>query len=108
MKLIRQQIKLLKILCSRPNKNLREAIIKNPNVLKALTEISYNILRGNIKLSPITTAQLQRYKKTLRQLASRKTTCTHKRHLINQCGGGAFLPLILGPVISMLAGSLLK
>lgn len=87
---------------------LFKAIIKgaSPNVIKIICEIIYNILRGNVELKPEIRRKLKQYKKELRCMVCRKHSLTSKRRVLNQKGGGVFLPLIIGSVLSGLAGSL--
>ena len=56
-------------------------------------------------VSPHTLIQLRRQSKKLRKLVSAKTSINTKRRMLSQRGG--FLPLILAPIISALAGSVI-
>lgn len=87
---------------------LRKAIIKNsnPEVIKAISEISHNTLKGNNKICAKTKQKLSGYKRQLRVLACPKQTINAKRKTIIQRGG--FLPLLIGSVLSGLIGSYLN
>lgn len=87
---------------------LSRAIIKNsrPEIVELLCEIIYNILRGNVKLTPKIQSKLKQYKRKLRCMVCRKRSISSKRKILNQKGGAVFLPLILGSVLSGLAGSI--
>lgn len=93
---------------------LRKLILMNcsPDVIKTLTEIAFNAVRGNIKLlTPEIISELGKHKHTLRKL-SRCIYCSSKsnsgrhhadtkkaRNILSQRGG--FFPLI--PLLTMLA-----
>lgn len=87
---------------------LFNAVIKNckSNLIRLLCEIVYNILRGNVKLKPNILNKLRQYKKELRCMVCRKRSISSKRRVLNQKGGGVFIPLIIGSVLSGLANSL--
>lgn len=65
-----------------------------------------NVLRGNVQLNTTVKSKLKQYKKVLRCMACPKQSVTSKRRLITQKGGGAFLPIIIGSVLSGLVSSL--
>lgn len=86
----------------------RKALLQNitPGLLKCLCECSLNVLKGNVKLSPSQKRLLSRHKKVLRSLADRKTSVKRKKQLLIQKGG--FLPALLGPILSTIAGLFIK
>ena len=57
-------------------------------------------------VSPHTSKQLRRQSKKLRKLVSAKTSISTKRRMLSQRGG--FLPMLLAPIISALAGTLIS
>lgn len=75
------------------------------NLIKTICEIIHNILRGNVNLKPETRSALEKYKKELRCLACTKRNTQKKRKIIIQKGAG-FVPLIIGSILSSLAGSI--
>lgn len=87
---------------------LRSAIIKNstPNLIKTLSEISLNTLKGNIEHTPEIRKKLKKYKKKIRCLACSKQSTSSKRRILVQKGG--FLPLLIGSVLSGIIGELLQ
>lgn len=93
---------------------LRQAILKkaNPALIDTISEISKNILNGNVPLKPKTKSSLRKYKEILRKLSSQhpnKLSCKKRRQLLcrkNQTGG--FLPLLLEPVIAGLVTALIS
>lgn len=88
---------------------LFKAIIKNsnPELIKVICEIIFNILRGNVQLNANIVEKLRNYKKSLRCIACRKHSLSTKRRILIQKGGGAFLPIIIGSVLSGLTTSLI-
>jgi 3-dehydroquinate synthetase len=107
MKLIKKYCKILHILCQkRVDKKIQCSLLQSPEVIKALSEVAYNILRGNINISGEQKKKLLKYKHILRKLARKQYSCQQKRKII-QRGGGAFLPLLL-PVIGSLLASIIK
>lgn len=87
---------------------LFKAIIQNsnPELITIICEIIFNVLRGNVQLNGRIRNKLKQYKKVLRCIACPKQSIASKRRLINQKGGGVFLPIIIGSVLSGLIGSL--
>lgn len=87
---------------------LLKAIVKesSPTLIKLLCEFIYNILRGNVQLNAGVQKKLRQYKKELRCMVCRKRSLAAKRHILIQRGGGIFLPLVIGSVLSGLTGSL--
>ena len=77
---------------------IRTALLKYKPLNHTLCEICLNVLRGTVKASP----QLNKYKKLIRMLAKGK--CIRKL----QTGGAAFLPVLLAPIISLLAEKLIS
>ena len=71
----------------------------NQDIIDCLCEASKNILKGNLPVSSHCYKKLCRYKKTLRELATKKTAAKKRRALLVQRGG--FLPLILGPLLGL-------
>lgn len=87
---------------------LQSAIMRHcdVNVIKALSEISLNTLKGNLKVSVKTKAKLKKYKTTLRKMACSKTKTSAKRNILVQKGG--FLPTLIGVVLSSVLGKLME
>lgn len=84
--------------------NLRKAILKesDKSLIFAICEICDNLLQGNIPLSEAQRQQLKRFRTILRRLAQRGEGWQTKRQYLVQKGGGAFLPLLLSAVASIL------
>jgi hypothetical protein len=75
------------------------------SLIRTVSQVAKNTIKGNIPLSPRQKQRLRRHKKTLRALSLAKSSLNKKRKLLIQ-KGGAFLPLLLGPILSAVAGSL--
>ena len=83
-----------------------KAIIRSSDrdLVNTLCECCFNVLKGNVQLTPSQKKKLQRHKNTLRQLSNKKHSLKRKRHLLQK---GGFLGALLGPVIGIL-GTLLR
>ena len=79
--------------------------VKNasPELLKAISEIVLNMLKGIIPLSPQQKQRLSRYKNVFRALAKKGLSAVKKRKLLVQKGGGAGLAVLLPIALSLLA-----
>lgn len=88
----------------------RRAIIRGADkkLIHCLCELSHNVLKGNIDISPKQFFRLNRYRRSLRELADQKLSINRKKDLLlsnSQVGG--FLPIlasIAAPLISGLLG----
>jgi hypothetical protein len=101
---VKQHIDVLKVLKNKPK--LRKAIVSasSKELILALCEIIANVLSGNVKLSPSEKQKIQKYNSVLRKLVDKSTKVRAKKQLILQKGG--FLPVILGPALTILASVL--
>jgi predicted RNA-binding Zn ribbon-like protein len=67
----------------------------------AAREMSYNTLRGNVRLNPAQKKALTRYKAALRKLAAHSTSQTERKRVVLQKGHGIFsilLPLLASAI----------
>lgn len=107
---VKRQANVLKVL-AKAHPHVCHAIIKgaNKDLLQCLAECAYNILRGNVALTPSQKKSLTKYKKQIRQVADKKTILKRKRQIVQK---GGFLPALLAPllssVIAPLAGKAVK
>lgn len=101
---VRQNATMLRFLCGAKPALVR-AVMKGapPDLIKAISECSLNVLKGNVHLTPAQKRRLCKYKRNLRLLA-KKTTSTKEKKKIIQKGG--FLGALLKPVLSVLGGIL--
>lgn len=79
----------------------RKALLKayDTNRIRTICECAYNVLRGNVPLSPKRKAQLGKYKTVLRKVVKRGEGWKKKRNYLVQQGGGFFIPLLLSTVL---------
>ena len=105
--LVKRALPLLKLLAE-ANPKLKKTIIKyaTPDVVKAISEIALNMLKGVIKLTSNQKHRLSRYKKEFRSLGKKGISVKRKRKLLVQKGGGAGLSILLPIAISYLTRNL--
>ena len=84
---------------------LRKAIIEHatPDLIHAVTEIVYNMLKGVIELTPDQKRRLSRHKEEFRALVNKKLSVKKRRKILNQKGTGAALAALIPIAISLLA-----
>ena len=104
MRLRRQSSTLKKLARGRPT--VTKPIIKDASreLLNTLSECSFNVLQGVVPLSTKQRKQLCRYKKHLREIASKRVSQKRKRAILMR---GGFLGSLLTPILSVL-GSILS
>lgn len=71
--------------------------------LNAVGEIVQNLLRGVIPLPEYNLKKLRRYKNPIRKLGRKKISKRLRKSILIQHGG--FLPLVLSPLLSLVAGA---
>ena len=103
--LVKRALPHLKLLAE-AKPELKKAIIKHASadVVKAISEIALNMLKGVIKLTPKQKQRLSRYKKEFRSLGKKGISVNRKRKLLVQRGGAAGLVILLPIALSLLAG----
>ena len=84
---------------------LRKAIIEHatPDLIHAVTEIVYNMLKGVIELTPDQKRRLSRHKEEFRALVNKKLSIKKKRRILNQKGTGAGLATLIPIALTLLA-----
>ena len=75
------------------------------NLRRAIREVSYNLINGNITLTEDDKKKLTRFKKILRLLADPKTKKLRFRRIVTQTGSG-FLPLLIPLIVSAVSSML--
>ena len=102
--LVKRHILCIQALNRYKNNKLRRAILANADadLICALAECAYNILKGNVPLTPTHRRRLIKYRKELRELAKRRLPIARRRHILQEQTGG-FLSALLAP----LAGSVI-
>ena len=93
---------LLRAYRKKDTRKLRALLLSGGQPLqRAIREVAFNLLQGNVRLKPHQASRLKRFKTCVRNLAKKKTSLK-KRLLIEQKGG--FLSALLGPLMSILPG----
>ena len=113
--LVKRHILCIQALNRYKSAKLRRAIIANADadLLCALVECAYNILKKNIPLTELQRRRLNKYRKNLRQLSQRRTPAAERRRLLlqPQVGEGqrrGFLSAFLAPLVSSVFLPLLR
>lgn len=85
----------------------RTALLKasSDKLIHCICECIYNVLKGKLTLKKEDHQKLKKHKNILRKLISKGGKTKDRKKIIIQ-KGGAFLPIILGSVLSGLLGSL--
>jgi hypothetical protein len=96
----------LKFLCKTKHQ-YRKALLKSADkdLVHCICECAHNTLLGKVPLTKTQKSKLSKHKSTLRKLAKRGASLAKRKKVIFQ-KGGAFLPLLLAPVISGVLSSL--
>ena len=106
---VKRALPLLQVIAKSKPK-VRNAIIEHgpTDLIKAISEIVLNVLKGVIKITPRQKKRLARDKNKLRALTSNKVSQKIKRKFLSQKGGGGgLLASVLVPVaIAALSGQL--
>lgn len=76
----------------------------NEDEINCICECVHNVLQGKVPLEENNKKKLKKYKSVLRKLVRKGTNKIRKNILVQK--GGAFLPIILGSILSALLGSL--
>ncbi len=82
---------------------LRKSLLENAenSLIQCICECCYNILNGNIELTPAEKKKLRTSCSTIRYLGSNKGSLKNKREILVQKGG--FLPALIAPIIGLAA-----
>lgn len=96
-KRVREQGGILSTLATAKPKLVR-SIIKGADreLIQCICECAYNVLKGNVSITPAQRAKLCKYKNGVRELVKKSTSVKRKRQLIQR---GGFLSALLGPLI---------
>ena len=91
MKRIKRQRPFLENVLREGNRLKRQALLQHANAdqINAISELTLNLLKRHLPVTPATVARLQRHKETLRRLARRKLSVKRRREeLLQQKGAG--------------------
>lgn len=91
---------------SKPKERAKLLSGVDDDIIKLLSEMSLNFLRGNVSTSEAAVRRLRKHKQTLRLLANRRIPLYKKRTTLvrQQQQKGGFLPLLLPVVANALGG----
>ena len=80
---------------------LAKSIIKTapPSLIKTLSEIAFNCLSGNLRITPVSKHKLRKLKKNFRILASRNKSISTKKRTLQE---GGFIGALAGLAIPIL------
>lgn len=86
----------------------RDALLKilGEDEINCISECIFNVLKGKVPLKDKDKSILKKHKNVLRKLISKGENKTRKRLIVQK--GGAFLPIILGAVLSTLINTITK
>lgn len=107
----KKQLSILHALCH-TNGSQRKALLRTADkpLVKCICESILNIISGTIEVNDTVKNRLKKHKKVLRKLASgkktKKSNWQKKKKIILQHGGGAFLPLVLAPLVNVIASKI--
>lgn len=90
------------------NPKLRKLLIQQAPVpiIKLISNAAIQAANGNLHLSPDKKKKFRAKAKLFKVLTSKKSSFTQKRKVLTQKGGAAFLPILLGTVLSALGPAL--
>lgn len=105
-KRIKKYVETLNYL-SKCDRRTGKSIINSANseLINCISDICYNMLRGNLKINSTQKTKLDKYKNNIRKIANKKATQKSKKELIQK---GGFLGAILAPLIGSLITPLAK
>lgn len=99
---IKRNLPFLKLLLTLKPKERRSFLCRaTEDLILALCEICFNVLKGKIPLSSSQYAKLNKQKKFIKMFANRKSGIKHKRKVVTQSGG--FIPALLSVALPFLA-----
>lgn len=87
----------------------RRALLEKASLqfIKSIVECVENVMSGNIRLQKECKEKLRKYKAILRKIFKSEKKLKVQKEIIVQ-NGGAFLPALLAPVVTILAERLLR
>ena len=91
-KRLKRQLPFLRSIISTANRNRRRDMLKHANKdqINAISEMTLNLLKNNIPISPITMARLRPFKNTLRRIGSRSVSLKKRRQALQSQKGERF------------------
>jgi hypothetical protein len=90
---------ILKVLArSKPKILARQIKLLSPQVIRAIKDISKNVIKGSVRLSKSQKQKLRAHKKLLSELALKKTSLKRSKNILQK---GGFLGALLAPLIGV-------
>ena len=77
----------------------------SPDVVRTIKDIAKNYLKGSIKINKRQIDKLRRHKRSLQELALRKTSLKRSKKILQK---GGFIATLIAPLISLFANLLTK
>lgn len=87
---------------AKPRERRKLLQVANLMLIRSIVECVQNVLKGNIQLKKCSIDKLRTHKKILRKIRSQGNKLKQKKKIIIQ-HGGSFLPILLAPVIGVIA-----
>ena len=100
---VKKNINLLRALSLMTPKQ-RKSVLKtaDKDLIQSVVECAYNLLLGNVNITPQVKRKLSKYKSVLRRLIKKGDSFKVKKRIIVQQGGGVVIPLLLSAVLQTL------
>jgi hypothetical protein len=104
-KLTKRTIKYLAV-CD--NKKVLRDVLHNSSdaVVKKISDIALNALKGNVDLTPARRHQFGKYRREITALSDKNIPLKRKRAILTQTGGFAWIPALIGTVVGAIGSSL--
>ena len=88
---------------------LKHVLQKAPDsVVKSISDVALNALKGPVDLTPAQRKLFARHRKPIATLAQRGVGIKKKRQLLQQSGGFAWIPALIGGIAGILGGKLFE
>lgn len=107
-KVIKRYIKLL---ATNPDPILTHSLLRAApdEVIKTICNAAYNLTNsGGVQLSSNQKRFFRKYKEPITKLVQREPSIKQKRKVLEQSGGGFFIPLLLSAVLPIVTSLLTK
>ena len=104
MESLKKNAHVLKTMSSLKPRALKEVIRDaKPELIKVFCDICHNILRGNVKLSPVHRKRLTGHKHRLRALVKKSGSVKTKKRILQR---GGLVGALLSPILGLLSSFL--
>lgn len=99
----------IKLLATNPDPVLTQSLLRAApdEVIKTICNAAYNLTNGGaVKLSNAQKRFFRKYKTPITKLVQPEPSIKQKRRVLEQSGGGLFVPLLLSTILPILTGLL--